>query len=206
MSSSDESSPRRSISDYLGHLGPLISRGAGSPPLALLPSPSPSPPAPPLRSSQSSPAIIMTSPNTPCSSKRVRATITKASFAALVRSAIPPPVESVPFTPPQHQPPKIPRTASLGMLKNVVTKAVKRRERASSETEAATDDESVAESHESNESTKKPNVPRRTSSSKATPRESDLRSKREEGRGRGQSTESAKRNSQQSSPMFWEAL
>lgn len=141
--SSDETSPQRSIPDYLRqlrHLRPLISRGgAGSPPPAPSPSPSPSLPPAPLRSSYMSPAVVrnqlsVTAPNSPTRIKAapsgsISRKITPASFESLVRRSLPANKSSpspLQQRTPQPQPPP-PRMASLGLLKSIVTKAVRRR-------------------------------------------------------------------------------
>lgn len=211
ISLSNESSPHRSISDCLGHLRPLISRGAGSPPPAFFPTPSPSPPPAPLRPSQSSPAIVMNSPNAPCSPGRIKVTSdsisqpTAASFASLVRFSIPA-AENVPLQPPQHQPQPLPRTASLGMLKSVVTRAVRRREMATNEAKGASEGKPVEEGPGSSDVNKKPNVPQRTSSTDAVTHESDAMKKIDTRRGSGQGIYSQKSRSRRSSARLWEAV
>lgn len=165
ISSHDETSPQQSIPDCLSHLRPLISRGgAGSPPPpSYSPSPpSPSPPPSPVRPSHSSPTITINSSSEPyCPIGVIGITSdstskpTPASFASLVRRSLPPATDSSPAPPLEQQPPQNqlqpklvqPRTASLGLLKSVVNKAVRRREKTSSSDEAEEEAAAVAEGH-----------------------------------------------------------
>ena len=190
ISSDDEVSSYRSISEGVSHSRPLTSRGAGSPPPATSASPSPSPPPSPLRSSHSSSAVVMNSTSAPNSPEQIKVTSdsksrpTAASFAALVRSSRPA-TEIALFQPPQHKPQQSPRIASLGMLKTVVTRAVRRREKASNEAEEVDEGKPVRERRpEISDAKRRPDIPQRISSTDAITHENEATNKIESKNGK----------------------